>query len=151
MYLTDRGRRNRDRVERREQRLQRRIEFALDHRAVLFEREWRDRVLKQAQLGRDIRGNKVGPRRQQLPELDEGRAELVEQLAQVAPHDSATDCSDGGWRRSGRRSNAYPKPWRAATRVISRTVHRRVVWRRSETCVAAWPPRSYRCQEQAGV
>ena len=49
----------------------------------LRERERADVVLEAAQLGDDVGREHVGPRREQLAELDEGRAELVEHLAQV--------------------------------------------------------------------
>src|SRR5439155_14880610 len=46
-------------------------------------RERRDVVLELAQLEDDVGRNDVGAGREQLPELDEGRAELVEHLPQV--------------------------------------------------------------------
>src|SRR5919109_32360 len=52
-------------------------------RTRLFVREGRDVVLKSAELGDDVRRKNVGPHREQLAELDECRAELVEEFAEV--------------------------------------------------------------------
>ena len=63
-----------------------------------------------AQLGDDVRRDDVGPRREQLPELDERRAELVEQLAQVLAARRARR------RRSRPRRSAPPPSGPAAGR-----------------------------------
>ena len=60
-----------------------RLEVFADHALDVRVRERPDVVLEAAQLGDDVRRDDVGPRREQLAELDEGRAELVEHLAQV--------------------------------------------------------------------
>jgi hypothetical protein len=46
---------------------------------------WPHVVLQRSELGDDVRRNDVGTCREQLPELHERRAELVEQLTQVLP------------------------------------------------------------------
>ena len=63
--------------------LERQAELFLDHDTNLCEGEWAHVVLEAAQLGDDVRRDDVGPRREQLAELDEGRPELVEHLAQM--------------------------------------------------------------------
>ncbi len=83
MHLTDRRRRDRNRVERGEQRLQRRVQLGFDHLPSLLERERRYRVLQQREFSRDILGHEIGASREQLAELDEGRPELVQELTQV--------------------------------------------------------------------
>src|SRR3712207_6903380 len=45
-------------------------------------RSRRDRVLKVAELEDDVRRDDIGPRREELAELDKGRPELVEHRAQ---------------------------------------------------------------------
>ncbi len=52
--------------------------------AGLLERERPDVVLEAAELDDDVRRHDVRPSREELAELDEGRPELVEQLAQMA-------------------------------------------------------------------
>ena len=79
------------------------------------ERERRDVVLEAAELGDDVRRDDVRARREELPELDERRPELVEHLAQMAPADRV-DVSAAA--RAGLRA-ANPKPWRTATWAIS--------------------------------
>ena len=83
VHLADRRRGDRLAVEREEEALDRVAEILDDHALGFLERERSHVVLQTAQLGDDVRGHDVGPRRQQLAELDEGRAELVEQLAEV--------------------------------------------------------------------
>ncbi len=63
----------------------RQAEVLLDHRADLSEGKRMDVVLERLQLEDDVRGNDVGPRREELAELDERRAELVEHLAEPLP------------------------------------------------------------------
>ena len=43
----------------------------------------RDAVLQARELGDDARGEQIGPRREDLPELGERRAELLERGAQA--------------------------------------------------------------------
>ena len=84
MHLTDRCRRDRHRVETDANRsLDRSVQFGFDHLPNLLERERRYRVLQQRQFGGDILGHQIGASREQLTELDEGRAELVQELSQV--------------------------------------------------------------------
>ena len=71
-------------------------------------------VLEAAQLGDDVGRDDVRARREQLPELDERRPELVEHLAQVSPADRV----DASGRRAGdpraaTRSRASPRPGRS--------------------------------------
>ena len=70
-------------VELEEEPLDRLPELLQDHALDVRERERLDVVLQAAQLGDDVRRHDVGPGREQLPELDERRPELVEHLAQV--------------------------------------------------------------------
>jgi len=72
-------------LEVREQLSDREAEILLDDLLDVGEGERADIVLKAAELGDDVGREHVGPCRQQLPELDEGRPELVEHLAQVLP------------------------------------------------------------------
>ena len=83
VHLADRGRGDRGRIEVQEEPLERVAQIVLDHPLGLLERERAHVVLERSQLDDDVRRDDVGPRREQLPELDEGRAELVEQLAQM--------------------------------------------------------------------
>ncbi len=85
VYLPDRGRRERLAVELEEEALDRLAQVLADHPLDVGEGEGADVVLERAQLGDDVRRDDVGSGREQLAELDEGRAELVEQLAQVTP------------------------------------------------------------------
>ena len=64
--------------------LEREAELLLDHPADVVERDRADVVLQLPQLGDDVRRHHVGPRREELAELDERRPELVEHLAQAA-------------------------------------------------------------------
>ena len=63
---------------------QRQVEIFLDHPLHVLERERPDVVLQAAQLADDVRREEIRPHREQLAELHEGRAEIVEQLAEVA-------------------------------------------------------------------
>ena len=83
MHLPDRRCRDRLRVELGEQPLDRLAELLLDRPLDVRVRERPHVVLQAAQLGDDVRRHDVRPRREQLAELDERRAELVEHLAQV--------------------------------------------------------------------
>ncbi len=65
--------------------LDRQAELLLDDLCDLVERHRGDVVLELAQLLDDVGGHQVGPRREELAELDERRPELVEHLAQPAP------------------------------------------------------------------
>ena len=66
-----------------EQPLDRLPELLANRALDVLERERPHVVLERAELADDVRRNDVGPGREQLAELDERRAELVEQLAQV--------------------------------------------------------------------
>ena len=81
--LADRGRGQRLAVELEEEALDRLAELLADDALDLLVRERAHVVLEPAQLGDDVRRQHVGPHREELAELDEGRAELVEELAQV--------------------------------------------------------------------
>ena len=83
VHLADRRRRDRRLAELEERLLERQSQLLLDHLAHLRERERRHVVLEAAELGDDVRGDDIRPRREQLAELDERRTELVEHLAQV--------------------------------------------------------------------
>ena len=83
VHLADRRRRDRRRIEVEEEALDRVAEIFLDHALGLLERERPHVVLEAAQLGDDVRRHDVGTRREQLPELHERRAELVEELTQM--------------------------------------------------------------------
>ena len=83
MHLADRRGGDRLGLELHEQALQRLTELLLDHLLGLCERKRRHVVLETAELDDDVGRQHVGPHRQQLPELDERRAELVEHLPQM--------------------------------------------------------------------
>ena len=85
VHLADRRGCDRRLAELDERLLERQAELALDDLAHLRERERAHVVLEPAQLGDDVRRDDVGPGREQLAELDERRAELVEHLPQVPP------------------------------------------------------------------
>ena len=83
MHLADRGGRDRLLVELEEEPLDRLAELLANGALDVGERKGTDVVLEAAQLENDVGRHDVGPRREQLPELHEGRPELVEHLAQV--------------------------------------------------------------------
>ena len=83
MDLPDRRRGDRHPIEVDERALERKAELGLDDLFDLFERERPHVVLERAKLRDDVRRDDVGPGREQLPELHEGRAELLEHLAEV--------------------------------------------------------------------
>ncbi len=83
VHLADRGSRDRVGVELEEEPLDRLPELLSDHPLDLGERNGPHVVLEPAQLGDDVRRDDVWARREQLAELDERRAELVEHLPQV--------------------------------------------------------------------
>ena len=83
MHLADRGGRERLAVELEEESLDREAEVFEDDALDLLVRERAHVVLEAAELADDVRRQDVGPHREQLAELDEGRAELVEELAKV--------------------------------------------------------------------
>src|SRR6266540_5509386 len=83
MYLPDRGCSDRYGIELEKRTFQRKAEVALDDLLDLLERERPHVVLQRAQLDDDVGRNDVGTRREELAELHERRAELVEHLAQV--------------------------------------------------------------------
>ena len=81
--LADRGGGDRLTVELEEEALDREREVFLDHALDVLVREGPHVVLEPAELGDDVGRQDVRPHREQLAELDEGRAELVEELAEV--------------------------------------------------------------------
>ena len=81
--LADRRRGERLGLELEEEPLDRLPELFSDHTLDLGERDRPHVVLEPAQLGDDVRRDDVGSRREQLAELDERRAELVEHFAQM--------------------------------------------------------------------
>ena len=83
VHLADRRGGERLLVELEEEPLDRLAELLLHDALDVGVREGTDVVLEPAQLDDDVRRHGVGPRREQLAELDEGRAELVQHLAQV--------------------------------------------------------------------
>ncbi len=84
MDLADRSGGHRHRIELAEQPLDRLAEALLDYLRDLLVRKRRHVVLEAPELGDDVRRQDVRPHREQLAELDERRAELVEHLPQVA-------------------------------------------------------------------
>ena len=118
--LPDRRGRDRRLLEVEVELLERELELFLDDSAGLLERERRHRVLERLQLEDDVRRDDVGARREELAELDEGRAELVEHLAQplaarralrVDLHLAAEPRADG-CRPAGLEEVAEPVPLR---------------------------------------
>ena len=85
MHLADRRRRDRRLVEVEERLLDGEAELLPDDALDLPHRDRRDVVLELSKLPDDVRWHDVRAGREQLPELDERRAELVEHLAQPAP------------------------------------------------------------------
>ena len=85
MDLSDRGRRERRLLELNEEPLDRLVELLLDRSLDVRERKWTDVVLQAAQLGDDVRRDNIRARGEELPELDEGRPQLVEHVAEVPP------------------------------------------------------------------
>ena len=83
VHLADRRGRERCEVELEERAVHAQVELLLDHVPHLLERDGRGVVLQAAKLRHDVRRHDVGPRREQLPELHEGRAELVEHRAEA--------------------------------------------------------------------
>ena len=83
VHLRDRGRRQRRGVELRERLADRPLQRVLDDRARGFAVERRDAVLQQRQFLGDVRRHQVAARGQDLPELDEDRAELLQRQAQA--------------------------------------------------------------------
>ena len=82
MHLADRRRRDGLLLEVEERPLDRQAELRLDDPLDVLDRERRHLVLELPELGDHVRRDEVGTRREQLPELDERRPELVEHLAQ---------------------------------------------------------------------
>ena len=87
VHLADRRRRERREVELEERPIHAQVELGLDGVADLLERDRRRVVLQAAELGDDVRRDDVGPGREELAELHEGRAELVEHHAQALARD----------------------------------------------------------------
>src|SRR5439155_17147555 len=81
--LADRGGGDRLALELDEEPLEGLAEVLPDDALDLFVRERAHVVLEASQLGDDVRREHVGPHREQLAELDERRAELVEELVEV--------------------------------------------------------------------
>ena len=107
--------------------LERQAEVLLDDLPRLFERKGRDLVLERLQLEDDVRRNDVRTGREELAELDEGRPELVEHLAQaLAPRrpfrvdldlaaQTAAHDRRGHGSRTSIRTRAWPRPGRSRT------------------------------------
>ena len=83
MHLADRGGRERSEVELEEGPVHPQVELGLDHLRTCSNGHGDGVVLQPAQLGDDVRRDDVRAGREQLPELDERRAELVEHLAEA--------------------------------------------------------------------
>ena len=81
--LADRCRRHRPIFERSEDLLGLGTELAANHVADQVDRHGRCGILQFREFGDEGGRKQVRPRRQQLPELDEGRAELLERGAEV--------------------------------------------------------------------
>ena len=81
MDLADRGRGDRSRVELGEELLDAQLELLADNALDVVVRDRADVVLELLQLDHDVGRDDVGAGREELAELDEGRAELVEHLA----------------------------------------------------------------------
>jgi hypothetical protein len=105
VHLADRGGGDRRRVEVGEELLDAQLEVLADDALDVLVRDRPDVVLELLQLGHDVGRDDVGAGREELAELDEGRAELVEHLAQVP-------AALGGAGRGG----AEPRAARAAGR-----------------------------------
>ncbi len=84
VHLSDRRSRHRHLVELEKQATDRLLQILGDHPLDIGERERRHVVLEATELDDDVLGDDVGSRGEQLPELDEGRPELVEHLAEMA-------------------------------------------------------------------
>ena len=80
VHLRHRRRGDRDRRELREDGRQRAAEVALDGADDVLERERADVVLQLGERGRDVLGDEVGPGAHDLADLDEGGAQLAEQV-----------------------------------------------------------------------
>jgi len=83
VHLADRRGRDRLLVEVEEEACDRVAELGFDHLRRVGIRERAHVVLERAQLGDDVGRDDVGARREQLPELHEGRAELLEHLPEM--------------------------------------------------------------------
>ena len=97
MHLADRRRGERLLLELEEEPLDRLAELLADRALDVGERERPHVVLQRAQLGDDVRRDDVRPRREELAELHERRAELVQHLAQLAAAGAACSASSA-WR-----------------------------------------------------
>src|SRR5579862_2121392 len=84
MHLADRRRSDRRGLELQEEPFDRLAELLANDALDVGERERPYVVLEPTQLRDDVRGDDVGTRREELPELHERRSELVEHLPQVA-------------------------------------------------------------------
>ncbi len=85
VHLPDRGRREGREVELEEGSVHAQLELGLHGVPYLLERDGRRCILQPPQLDDDVRWHDVRPGGEQLAELDEGRAELVEHQPQAAP------------------------------------------------------------------
>ncbi len=85
VHLPDGGGREGNRIEGDKEAFGGEAEVLLDHAAGLLAGKRGHLVLEAHQLGHDLVGQQVGTRAEKLPELDEGRAELLEELADVPP------------------------------------------------------------------
>jgi hypothetical protein len=84
VHLRDRAGRERIGVDVRERVLPRHAQLGLEHCHDLGLRERRHVVLQPGELGDVLGREQIGARREHLAELREGRAELLERLAQAA-------------------------------------------------------------------
>src|SRR5262249_57528777 len=83
--LANRGGSRRLLVELEERLFDRQAELLLNHPADVFEGNRADIVLQPLELDEDVRRDDVRPGREELAELDEGRAKLVQHLPQTPP------------------------------------------------------------------
>ena len=136
VHLADRRRGERHLVELGEQPLDRLAELLADRPLDIGERERPHVVLKAAQLGDDVRRHDVGPRREQLAELDERRAELVEHLAQVPAARGALDRRIAVPVRPSTRSRSRAAPRPGRSRSGGRGCAAWAAWPRVKCCTA---------------
>src|ERR671934_148918 len=87
VHLADRPRRERDRIDRLEHVFPRDAELFLHHLDDLGLRQRGDIVLQRGELDDELVRQEIGPRRKDLAELRERRAELLERVPQAAGTD----------------------------------------------------------------
>ena len=152
MHLRDRGRGQRRGVEARERVGDRPAQRLLDRcarAAVAVER--RDAVLQQRQFVGDVGRHQVAARRQDLPELDEDRPELLQRQAQARAARLRRDLAP---RRAARTAAAAAASVRPACRRAGRrggsAAARGRCARRAGTGVMRAPPRGCRRRDARG-